>query len=158
MFYYRSPGADQPITLQRARLTTGLALVLYPVGALLPVVAGSITAARLIGLCLIAIAFACALLMGKTTLQRIVGEEASRLDEYELKLRARATSMVYQILSALVLAGVFYLAVATDAGWWYPKSYEEFNGLFWGIFLYCFMLPGFILAWQAEATDLGPQD
>jgi hypothetical protein len=87
-----------------------------------------------------------------TSLQRIVGEETKLLDEYELRLRGRALSASYTAFSVLVLLLVVYAAVASDTGLWVPTSYDAFNGLFWGVFLYASVLPTALLSWMVEPT------
>jgi hypothetical protein len=87
-----------------------------------------------------------------TSLQRIVGEETKLLDEYELRLRGKALSASYTALSVLVLLLVVYAAIASDKGFWVPTSYDAFNGLFWGVFLYASVLPTALLSWMVEPT------
>jgi hypothetical protein len=87
-----------------------------------------------------------------TSLQRIVGEETKLLDEYELRLRGRALSASYATFSAVALLLVLYAAIATDKGLWMPSSYEAFNGLFWGVFLYASVIPTAVLSWMVDPT------
>jgi uncharacterized membrane protein len=87
-----------------------------------------------------------------TSLQRIVGEETKLLDEYELRLRGRALSGSYAAFSTVALSLVIYAAIASDAGLWVPSSYEAFNGLFWGVFLYASVLPTAALSWMVEPS------
>jgi hypothetical protein len=75
-----------------------------------------------------------------SSIQRIVGEEVKMLDEYELRLRGRALSLSYATFTGLALLAVLYAAIASDKGAWFPDSYEDFNGVFWGIFLYASVL------------------
>jgi hypothetical protein len=87
-----------------------------------------------------------------TSLQRIVGEETKLLDEYELRLRGRALSGSYAAFTALTLLLVIYAAIASDKGLWVPSSYDAFNGLFWGVFLYASVLPTAVLSWMVEPS------
>jgi hypothetical protein len=77
------------------------------------------------------------------------------LDEYELRLRGRALSASYTALAFLVLLLVLYAAIASDKGFWVPNSYEAFNGLFWGIFLYASVIPTALLSWMVEPSFAG---
>jgi hypothetical protein len=87
-----------------------------------------------------------------TSLQRIVGEETKRLDEYELRLRGRALSASYAALSIVALVLVIYAAIASDKGFWVPSGYDAFNGLFWGVFLYASVIPTAVLSWMVDPT------
>ena len=41
----------------------------------------------------------------------------------------------------------FYLGI--DKGfWWVPSSYNEWNVIFWGLFIYLTTLPSMFLAWR----------
>jgi hypothetical protein len=156
MLFYRSHGAGRQISLGAMRALTLGALIAYPAGALtLAWTDGAATAIAGYGLILAALVCVAAI-MG-SSLQRIVGEEPRRLDEYELKLRARAMGGAYVGYSVLVLVAVIYLAIGHDAGLWVPDSYEEFNGLFWGAFLYTSVLPSAFLAWQVDPADAAPE-
>jgi hypothetical protein len=84
-------------------------------------------------------------------LQRIVADEKGRLDEMEMLLRHKALSWSYGVLSGALLLFVIYLAIASDVGGLVPDDYEEWNGLFWGAFLYVTLLPTARLAWTMEA-------
>ncbi len=106
------------------------------------------------GLALVALAVILAISMLNTTFQRIVGEERSMLDEFELSLRAKAMETAYAMLAGLVVTLCIYGAIATDKGGWMPGSYDHWNALFWGLFLYASLLPTAILAWQVGDTDL----
>jgi hypothetical protein len=127
-------------------------LIAYPFGALLLANGPETLATKLVGYGLILLALvAYAPLIG-TSLQRIVGEEPKLLDEYELRLRGRALSGSYAALSALALLLIIYAAIASDTGLWVPSSYEAFNGLFWGVFLYASVLPTAVLSWMVEPS------
>lgn len=83
-------------------------------------------------------------------LQRIVAEQSEQLDEMEMQLRHRALSWSYSVLSGGVLLLVIYGAIAADFGGWVPTTYDEWNGLFWGLFLYVTLLPTARLAWTMD--------
>jgi hypothetical protein len=90
-------------------------------------------------------------------LQRIVADEGGRLDEMEMQLRHKALSWSYGVLSGALLLFIVYLAIASDSGLWRPSAYEEWNGLFWGAFLYVTLLPTARLAWTMDPTDEGEE-
>ena len=71
---------------------------------------------------------------------------------YELQLRSRAMNQSYGGFTALTLLGVIYAAVAVDHGGWVPVTYEQFNGLFWGVFLYASVMPVACLSWLVDAS------
>jgi hypothetical protein len=127
-------------------------LIAYPCGALLLALGPDTLITKLVGYGLILLALCAYAPTIGTSLQRIVGEETKLLDEYELRLRGRALSASYTALCVFVLLLVLYAAIASDKGFWVPNSYEAFNGLFWGIFLYASVLPTALLSWMVEPT------
>lgn len=150
MIYYRSQHNPRDRSTETVRTLSAASLVAYPAGALLLALGPDTLATSLAGYGLILIAlFAYAPLIG-SSIQRIVGEDAKLLDEYELRLRGRALSASYATFTALALALVMYAAIASDAGFWFPATYEQYNGVFWGIFLYASVLPTALLSWMVE--------
>jgi hypothetical protein len=127
-------------------------LIAYPCGALLLALGPDTLATKLTGYSLILLALMTYAPLIGTSLQRIVGEETKLLDEYELRLRGRALSGSYTALSMVALSLVLYAAIASDAGLWVPSSYDAFNGLFWGVFLYASVLPTAVLSWMVEPS------
>ena len=156
MLYYRSNSGGRDLSVKAMRLLSAAALATYPTGALTLAWAEG-PAAKIAGFGLIIVSLVCVAGIMGSSLQRIVGEQPQRLDEYELKLRARAMSGAYTGLSVLALMTVIYCAIASDAGLWVPDSYDDFNGLFWGAFLYSSVLPSAFLAWQVDAADIQPE-
>lgn len=156
MLFYRSNSGGRDIGLSAMRALTLGTLVAYPVGAL-TVSWGDSPLAAVAGYGLIILSLVCVVVVMGTSVQRVVGEQPDRLDEYELKLRSRAMSSAYNCLSALVLVAIIYAAIGTDKGFWVPDTYEKYNGLFWGAFLYTSMLPSASLAWQIDAADIQPE-
>lgn len=155
MLYMRSTNGPRERSVEMARVCTAVSLIAYPCGALLLALGPDTLATTLAGYGLILLALvAYAPLIG-STLQRIVGEETKLLDEYELRLRGSALSASYTALSVSALMLVIYAAFATDKGLWVPSSYDAFNGLFWGVFLYSSVLPTAILSWMVEPTFTG---
>jgi len=155
MLYMRSSSGPRERSVGLVRACTAASLIAYPCGALLLALGPDTLPMKLVGNGLILLALcAYAPLIG-TSLQRIVGEETKQLDEYELRLRGRALSASYTAFSAFALVLVIYAAIASDNGLWVPNSYEAFNGLFWGIFLYASVLPTALLSWMVEPNFAG---
>jgi hypothetical protein len=152
MIYMRATDGPQDRSVGMIRVCTAASLIAYPCGALLLALGPDTIATKLVGYSLILLALvAYAPLIG-TSLQRIVGEETKLLDEYELRLRGRALSASYAVISVLALLLVIYAAIASDKGFWVPSSYNAFNGLFWGVFLYASVLPTAVLSWMVEPS------
>lgn len=104
------------------------------------------------GYALILSALICAAALVQSSLQRIVAEQPSKLDEYELQLRSRAMNLSYVGFTAFALMAVIYAAIASDLGGWVPTNYDQFNGLFWGVFLYAVVMPVAVLSWMVDQT------
>jgi hypothetical protein len=148
-------------SLGRVRALSIAALLGYPIGCLLLLLRSGNEQAIVLtvgGLGLILLAFAAAAAVAGSRFQRIAAEQPSILDEFELKLRGDTLGRSYQIFSAAVLAGIVYLAIAADTGFWMPRDYEEFNALFWGVFLYAYLLPTALLAWSADGRLVDGSD
>lgn len=158
MLFYRSPSASSGNgpSLGTIRTLVTVALVAYPAGALTlalgPDGTGGIKAPEIAGLGLILLAFFAATPVVGSYFQKIVGDEPGRLDEFELKMRRKAMTSAYAAFTALTLLAVIYAAIATDAGLWLPRTYDAFNGLFWGVFLYASLLPTAFLVWSPDSA------
>jgi hypothetical protein len=152
MIYMRAADGPQDRSVGMIRVCTAASLIAYPCGALLLALGQDTLATKLMGYSLTLLALvAYAPLIG-TSLQRIVGEETKLLDEYELRLRGRALSASYAAISVLALLLVIYAAIASDKGLWLPTTYDAFNGLFWGVFLYASVLPTAVLSWMVDPS------
>jgi hypothetical protein len=152
MIYMRATNGPRERSVVMVRICTAASLIAYPFGVLILALGPDSLATKLVGYSLILLALvAYAPLIG-TSLQRIVGEETKLLDEYELRLRGRALSASYAALSAVALLLVIYAAIASDTGLWVPSSYDAFNGLFWGVFLYASVIPTAVLSWMVDPT------
>jgi hypothetical protein len=152
MIFYRSNQGPRELSVPMVRMFSMLSLLSYPAGALTLALGADTAATSIAGYGLILLArVSYAPLIG-TSIQRIVGEELKVLDEYELRLRGRALSLSYATFTGLALLAVVYAAIASDTGGWFPDSYEAFNGVFWGIFLYASVLPTAVLSWMVEPT------
>ena len=156
MIYYRSKSGGAEVGLSTLRTLSLVSLVAYPAGAL-TLAWGDGPLSAVLGYGAILMSLVAAAVIMSARLQRIVGEQPDKLDEYELKLRARAMWGAYTGLSVLLLIGIIYLAIASDAGWWLPTTYDHFSGLFWGVFLYTSLLPSAVLAWQVDPADAAPE-
>lgn len=166
-FFYRSRSAR---IVERSpavkRLATTIALAAYPAGALLMVLSpetGSPAAVwgDIAGLVLIVVSLFAFATFAASRLQRIAGEEKGKLDEFEMELRHKARAFAYNVFTALVLLGVVYLGIASDmnasgrAVLWVPQGYDHWNGVFWGVLLYAFVLPTAWLSWTLPAPPAG---
>lgn len=150
MLYLRSQRGPQDRSAAMTRTLSMASLIAYPCGALVLALGPDSLATAIGGYGLILLALIAYAPLISTTLQRIVGEDAKLLDEYELRLRGRALSASYFTFSVLALLLVVYAAIASDKGFWFPTTYEAFNGLFWGVFLYSSVLPVAVLSWMVE--------
>jgi hypothetical protein len=87
---------------------------------------------------------------------RMVPTTSQPLDERELMVKARASALSGIILTALAMAGCFYMGVAGPLGGWRPHDPNQWVAL--GLaFQACFMLlPTLIASWllpRAPADD-----
>ena len=58
----------------------------------------------------------------------------------------------YVCFALITLMLIIYAAIARDFHWWMPNSYNHFNGLFWGMFLYASVIPVSALSWIVDQT------
>lgn len=81
---------------------------------------------------------------------KAIGDDIDgRLDERQLAVRNAAYLDAYRIASGIVLLGVIWIALGLDLGlWWVPSTYDEWNIIFWGLFIYLMTLPSAFLAWR----------
>ena len=61
-------------------------------------------------------------------------------------------SLAYGGFTGMGLLGVVCSAIATDHGGWVPHACEEFNGLFWGVFLDAAVIPATALSWLVDTS------
>ena len=164
MFFYRGKTHRTPkrstLMLRGATLT---ALIAYPAGAVLQLVfpdttpEPGLTWGEGVGFALIILALFAFVIIAPSHLQRIVGEEAKHLDEFEMDLRRKAYAFSYWALSAIVVIAVLYMALAADGNGdglitlWKPTTYDHWNAIFWGAMLYAVVLPTAYLAWAGPA-------
>lgn len=157
MFYVRTKSQSTRWRPWTARLATSLAIIGYPAGALILLQGDPQAKIAVAGYALLALALAAFWYLAANPLQRIVGEEAVRLDEFELDLRRRAYAFGYSTFTALTALAIFYLAVASDSGrvgpLWTPSTFEQWSAVMWGALLYIFVLPTAYLAWTVRPPE-----
>ncbi|HIG23743.1 MAG TPA: hypothetical protein EYG02_03530 [Henriciella marina] len=161
MIYFRSskdglPGRAMSQTLTRILAT--LPLIAYPAGCILMLNANDRVAIEIAGFALILVALIGFAMIAPSWIQRITGEEKVKLDEFEMDVRRRAYSAAYHGFTALALIFVVYLGIVSDAqaklGWlWTPTTFDHWNAIFWGAFLYATLLPTVWIAWTVRAPD-----
>lgn len=155
MLFYRSQRGSRDLSVAMVRMASATSLLAYPAGALLLALGPDELGTSLAGYGLILLALAACVPLIGSSVQRIVAEETKMLDEYELRLRGRALGASYAAFAAMSLLLVVYAAIASDKGLWFPDGYDEYNGLFWGLFLYACVLPTALLSWMVEPSFAG---
>lgn len=155
MIFYRPPHSSggKNRTIAEVRVLVTVALAGYPAGALIRAFAADHLLSALLGFGLILVSLVAAMLLFGTQISRVTGEERKRLDEYELSLRAEAMELAYRALSGGLLLAMIYLAIGSDAGWWIPSGYEQWNAIFWGVFLYATLLPTAVLSFRPQHEE-----
>jgi hypothetical protein len=154
MLFYRSSGSPREVSLPAVRTLSTVSLLAYPVGSLTLALASS-AAAIAAGYGLMLLSIASYLLLIGSWVHRIVGEDARVLDEPELRLRGRALSRSYGVFTSIVLLSLLYAGLAIDLGGWVPRSFEEYNGLFFGVVLNAAVLPIAVLSWIVQPVPAG---
>ena len=140
------------ISTVTVRIASATSLLAYPAGALLLELGADTPATSTAGYGLILLALvACVPVLG-SSIRRVVGEDVKVLDEYELRLRGRALSRAYSTFTLLALLLVVYAAFASEQGGWFPATYDQLYGVFWGVLLYAWVLPTTILSWMVEPS------
>lgn len=163
--FYRSPRHPfgRAISRRTARALVVALYVLYPLGCVLRLppfrdVLG--TGADAIGLLLITAALLVFAALAGSSLQRQAQEPEYKLDERESAERNSATYWSYSTFAALVIAGVFYMMIASDIGeagrasLWVPTSSDHWNAILGGLILLGLTLPAAVLAWSKAPPDL----
>lgn len=62
------------------------------------------------------------------------------------------------------MIGAIYMALGSDTGGsgvislWTPSTYDHWNAIFWGVFVYAAVLPTAYLAWAAPAPFSDVED
>jgi hypothetical protein len=146
--------SGKPRSLRSIRQLVVAALALYPAGCLLRLLGPDTFVVQLTGLLMVVAAIACAALLAGSQLNRVTAEPTAKLDEYDRSLRQRAMVSAYPALAALVVLAIMYLGLASQFGWWTPRSWDHWNAVFWGAFLTTSLLPTAALAWQVDPGEL----
>lgn len=163
-FYYRDRSGRSPVrsrwTIRLATLTT---LAAYPAGCIVQLVLpdttpqAGLTLGEITGFALIVLAFIGFAITAPSWFQRIVGEQSERLDEFEMAMRHKAYAFSYLTFSGLALIGAIFMALAAGQDGsapitlWVPSTYDHWNAIFWGMFVYAAVLPTAYLAWAGPA-------
>ena len=152
MIFYRTNTQPRALSLPMVRGLSTFTLLGYSIGALTLALTTESTAIAVGGLALIILSIVAFIILAGSSLQRIIGEEIERLDEFERGLRNKAISTAYSTFSGLVLLAIIYGAIASNKNWWLPQTFDEFNGLFWAGFLLAAVLPTAILSWSIDSS------
>lgn len=73
----------------------------------------------------------------------------ARLDERQLALRNAAYLDAYRVVASFMLLGIIWIALGIDKSlWWVPKTYNEWNIVFWGVIVLTLTLPSAFLSWR----------
>lgn len=145
-------------TSRTLRGMTLFALTGYPVGVVLDLNLGDANAAAgLAGGLLKIAALVTMVAVASSTLAKIVlGENETKLDEFQLGLRLAAMSKAYAALSALLGTSGTYAYFAVDFGWPVPTSAEAWQQICGGLVLAILMLPAAFLVWSPDAALAEP--
>lgn len=136
--------------------------VFYPAGCVLQLIADEAAtglALRIVGLCLVAAAFAAFAALAGSSLQRQAQEPESVLDERELADRNRAAYQAHSVFAGLVLLGLIYLMLRQDLSQnrnldlWAPTTADHWNALFWGVAMLAMTLPAAFLAFRKSHPE-----
>jgi hypothetical protein len=164
MFFYRGKTHTTPKRSNAVmRISTVVALAAYPIGGIIRLAfpdttpEPGLTGGEIAGFGFMILSLAAFCVIAPSHLQRIVGEEAKHLDEFEMGLRRKSYAFAYWVLSAVVVLGALYMGLAVDSEdgnlirLWMPTTYDHWNAIFWGAILYAVVLPTTYLAWAGPA-------
>lgn len=84
---------------------------------------------------------------------RLVPAPGQPLDERELALKARATSLSGHVIAALAMFACFYFAQTRFFGWWSPGNAAEWVMLGIGVLGVHFTLPVLFASWMQPRLD-----
>ncbi len=164
MFFYRGKTHHTPKrSTATMRIATLTALLAYPAGAIMQLVfpdmspEPGLTWGEGAGFALMILALAAFCVIAPSHLQRIVGEQAKHLDEFEMELRRKSYAFAYWVFAGMTVLAALYMGLAADSGGeglitlWAPTSYDHWNAILWGAVLYAIVLPTAYLAWAGPA-------
>jgi hypothetical protein len=151
--FHRRPGAGYySFSLRTVRALSALSLLSYPVGALVLTLGPGTAATNIAGYALVLTSALLCAVLTSSTVQRVASGSVTNLSHAELQLRERAQARAYKVFCGLSSLAVLYAGLASDMGGWVPTTFEEFNGLFFGIFLYNLILPTAMLSWTIDSA------
>ena len=145
--------AANGLSTRAVRVFCLLVLLSYPLGATLILIAPEgLSVLYTTGSLLILSAIIALIPILASPIQKIVMGDPETLDADGLKLREHSLSRSYFGLTTMMMAAMLYGAIASDAGWWFPENFAQFNAVFWGVVLYTNLLPAAFLAWRCDAV------
>ncbi len=162
MLFIQSAKGETPTrSTALMRIATITALAGYPLGAVIHLLfpdatpEPGLTAGEIAGFGFMILSLLAFCVIVPSHLQRIVGDEAKNLDEFEMDLRRKSYAFGYWVMCTLVVLFAIYMALGVDSDnvltLWVPSTYDHWNAIFWGAMLYAVVLPTTYLAWA------GPQ-
>jgi len=79
----------------------------------------------------------------------IADDVDTQLDERQVALRNAASLDAFRVVATSLLLGIIWVALGVDKSlWWVPKTYNEWNTVFWGAIVMTLTLPSAFLAWR----------
>jgi len=79
----------------------------------------------------------------------IADDVDTQLDERQVALRNAASLDAFRVVATSLLLGIIWVALGVDKSlWWVPKTYNEWNMVFWGAIVMTLALPSAFLAWR----------
>ena len=85
----------------------------------------------------------------------VANQPPDKLDERQQRVGDHAYRVSYWVVGAALIVGVVYVQVATDAGWWLPRSDGAMQALTWATILLTGWLPTAAVAWtEPDPPDL----
>ena len=89
---------------------------------------------------------------------RMVPTTSQPLDERELMVKARASALSGIVLTALAMAGCFYMAVAEPLNLWRPRDPNQWLALAFGLQACFMLLPTLIASWLLPPAPVDDED
>lgn len=138
----------------------------YPAGCILRLTGGDDPTGRtmsLVGTLLILMAAAAFFAIGASSLQRIMQDKESALDEREISIRRKAHERAYTTFAALTLLGLMYMEIAGDLAAnkniaiWRPSLGDHWNAVFWAALFLSLTLPAAYEAFTRRDEDPEPE-
>jgi hypothetical protein len=89
---------------------------------------------------------------------RMVPTTSEPLDERELMIKARASALSGIVLTALAMAGCFYMALADPLGFWRPHDPNQWVALAFALQACFMLLPTLIASWLQPRAPTDEED